>query len=293
MRAQSGCITQMYSGRFRLRRHLDDGVLQRPLLHPGHHLRAARAGGHQPEQYHRPGAALRSRLSGPAREGDRRRQLLGTGHRDPGRLTRLRPRAARWSCWRRTSAKRRPRASRPGGPDDLATPDGKLGCGSAPTSRTREHPGRRTTRQRTSAVDRAELGHPALTPARLGRPRGSDRLVVVQGHVGLLFEDVGLVGLAVADRRGGPPASPGRRGELLVERVGLGNALAGPSRPGDVTSGGSTSASCSARSASGTSLGVAGSVTSSSLGRAVAGRRPSCPVDGHGPADRGAARRRG
>ena len=234
-------------GWFRLRRHLDHGVLQRPLLHPGHDLHAAGADRHQSEQRHGPGAALRRRLRRPAREGDRCHQLPGPGHRDPGRVTRLRPRRHR----RPAGGLRRGggflRATRWTG--RAATSDGKLGlqvrayikdAGSlGPAAGGRE-------------IDRPELGHaaaelqssgssssgtsvscsrtsasfasrsPAGASGRSGRPRRRDELLV---------EGVGLGDVGAWD--GGVPgeATPGQiEGRLLVGAVGIGRGTRARSR---------------------------------------------------------------
>ena len=78
---------------------------------------------------------------------------------------------------------------------------------------------------------------------------------------------------AGADR---PPPRP--RGELLLERVGLGDGHPGSSASAaEATPGASRGASCSARSASGTSLGLPGSVTSSSLGWSAGAVHPAVP----------------
>ena len=99
----------------------------------------------------------------------------------------------------------------------------------------------------------------------VSRPSGGD-VVVVERHVGLLLQDVGLVRLASPTGAAGCPPPPAGRPAAARARRPRGRDVRPAASPAEPTPGGSSSASCSARSASGTSLGVPGSVTSSSLG---------------------------
>ena len=231
MRAQSGCITQASRGG-------GCAVIStttsysRPLLHPGHDVRAAGPHRHQPEQRHRPGAALRRHLPRPSGEGDRRGELSGPGHQIPDHSPGYDP-AARSCCCGCSSASRRPRPTTSTGKlrlqvrayiKDEGSTQGPAGRA---TSSSRAGPTRRLTAQKlprrrpppgtSVSCSRTSASSASRSPARTCSPP------VPWARDELLVEGVGLGD--VGARRLGVPGD-GHLGRidqrLLLGAVGIG-----------------------------------------------------------------------